>query len=358
MAGSVLEGMQRKIIHIDCDCFYAAVEMRDDPTLRSGPLAVGGQPEHRGVIATCNYEARAFGIRSAMPSRQALELCPSLRIIPPDMPRYRRVAQTIRKILQRYTEQIEPVSLDEAYLDVSAARHFQGSATRMAQAIRAAVRKEVGISVSAGVAPNKFLAKIASDWRKPDGLFVIPPEQVMAFVADLPVARLPGVGQVTEARLTALGIQSCAQLQQFDALVLVREFGRYGARLHELAHGVDERPVQARSQRKSVSVEHTFARDLPHLEACLDVLQPLLERLEERLARVGHPAIWKQFIKLKFDNFCQTTMECLSTDASLDRYRDLCTRAWQRQQRPVRLVGVGVRLADIDEQQLTLFAPV
>ena len=185
--------LPRKIIHCDCDCFYAAVEVRDDPCLAGRPLAVGGRPERRGVVATCNYEARAFGIHSAMAMAQALRRCPDLVVLPPDFPRYRRVAEQIRTIFRDFTPLVEPLSLDEAFLDVSASPRHGGSATRIAEEIRARVRGEVGITVSAGVAPNKFLAKVASDWRKPDGLFVIPPTAVDAFVRALPVRRLFGV---------------------------------------------------------------------------------------------------------------------------------------------------------------------
>lgn len=348
-------GAPRKIIHIDCDCFYAAVEMRDDPRLRTIPLAVGGRPEQRGVIATCNYVARRWGIHSAMPSRQALERCPDLHILPPDMPRYREAAAAVRAILERYTERIEPLSLDEAYLDVTGSDLHRGSATRMAEAMRREVRNEVGITASAGVAPNKFLAKVASDWHKPDGLFVIAPDQVAEFVAALPVTRLPGVGQVTGARLQALGLITCADLQRVELVKLVREFGSHALRLHQLAQGIDERAVQVHRPRKSVSVERTHARDLPDVQACLATLPDLLRRLQQRLDRAGRPAVNRQFVKLRFDNFRQTTMECAGTGPDLTAYRQLCQQAWLRGRRPVRLVGIGVRLADDCARQLSLF---
>ena len=221
----------RKIIHIDCDCFYAAIEMRDDPRLAGRAVAVGGAAERRGVIATCNYEARAFGVRSAMPTRNALRLCPDLLILKPRMDAYREASRQIHAILRDYSELIEPLSLDEAYLEVTDSLHFAGSATRIAEDIRRRVAADVGITVSAGVAPNKFLAKIASDWNKPDGLFVIRPEQVEGFVATLPVARLHGVGKVTAERLKRLGIEHCSQLREWDRLALVREFGSFGERL-------------------------------------------------------------------------------------------------------------------------------
>src|SRR5690606_32725826 len=211
---------QRKIIHIDCDCFYAAIEMRDDPRLAGRPLAVGGAADRRGVIATCNYEARAWGVRSAMPTGQALKLCPDLLVVKPRMDAYKAASREIHAIFRDYTELIEPLSLDEAYLDVS----DSPSATRIAQEIRRRVSQQLHITVSAGVAPNKFLAKIASDWRKPNGLFVITPEQVEEFVAALPVSKLHGVGKVTADKLGRLGIVTCLDLREWSKLALAREF--------------------------------------------------------------------------------------------------------------------------------------
>ena len=202
---------QRKIIHVDCDCFYAAVEMRDDPSLRDVPLAVGGEGG-RGVVATCNYRARAFGVRSAMPGSEARRLCPGLVTVPPDMGKYRAVSRQVMNILRELTDLVEPLSLDEAFLDVSDVSGHKGSGTLMARYLRERILREVGITVSAGVAPNKFLAKIASDWQKPDGLFVVTPDRVQEFVRDLPVEKLFGVGQVTAARLHALGVRTCGDM--------------------------------------------------------------------------------------------------------------------------------------------------
>lgn len=349
----------RKIIHVDCDCFYAAIEMRDDPRLATRPLAVGGAPDRRGVIATCNYEARAYGVRSAMPARQALKLCPELLIVRPRFEAYKAASREIQRILRDYTEFVEPLSLDEAYLDVSASPHFSGSATRIAQDIRRRVWHELRITVSAGVAPNKFLAKIASDWRKPDGLFVISPAEVEAFVAELPVNRLHGVGKVTAERLGRLGIRTCKELRQWSRLALVREFGSFGERLGQLAWGIDERPVEVDSRRQSLSVEHTYARDLPDLAACLERLPQLLEELDGRLARLDdsyRPD--KPFVKVKFHDFTQTTLEQAGAGRGLDSYRRLLGAAFARGARPVRLLGVGVRLLDgRGGEQLELFAP-
>lgn len=348
----------RKIIHVDCDCFFAAIEMRDDPSLARRPLAVGGAAERRGVISTCNYEARAYGVRSAMASAHAMRLCPDLLIVKPRMEAYREASAQIHEIFSRYTERIEPLSLDEAFLDVSGCEHFAGSATRIAADIRQRVWKQLRITVSAGVAPNKFLAKIASDWNKPDGLFVITPDQVEDFVRDLPVTRLHGVGKVTADKLARLGIRRCADLRDWSRFDLGREFGAFGERLWNLARGIDERPVRSESRRQSVSVERTYERDLPDLPACLTQLPPLLDELTRRMARLDsgyQPG--KPFVKVKFHDFTQTTLEQVGAGLELDDYAGLLENAFARGAKPVRLIGVGVRLIDTrgDFEQLRLF---
>lgn len=359
--GAMTPSPPRKIIHCDCDCFYAAVETRDDPRLAGRPLAVGGSPERRGVVATCNYEARAFGIRSAMPMAQALRRCPGLVVLPPDFSRYRQAAEQIRAIFLDYTPHVEPLSLDEAYLDVTDAPAGGGSAIRIAREIRARVRSDVRITVSAGVAPNKCLAKIASEWRKPDGLFVITPERVDAFVRVLPVGRLFGVGAATAKKLAALGIDTCGDLRALSQPQLAEHFGALGERLYELCRGIDRRPVQADRRAKSLSVETTYARDLPGLAACLDALAELHRELVRRLARLDTSyRIERHFLKLRFDDFTATTIErALPEGTALPGYRHLCEEAWARRARPVRLLGLGVRLCDsagAEPQQDDLFA--
>lgn len=339
--------MLRKIIHIDCDCFYAAVEMRDDPSLRHRPVAVGGDPGKRGVISTCNYEARQYGVRSAMASAYARRLCPQLIILPHRIAYYREASRQIMGILQQYSDTIEPLSLDEAFLDVTVQPHYQGSATRMAEAIRKQVKSQVGITVSAGVAPNKFLAKIASDWNKPDGLFVIRPQDVSAFVPQLPVEKLHGVGKVTAERLHRLGIHTCADILAMDRFQFMEQTGGFGEHLYQLAQGQDDRPVQERSQRKSVSVEHTYDKDLPDLASCLRQLPALQERLQQRLQRTRQASLIKKvFVKIKFADFTSTTMECCIAQPSLPVYQTLCDEAFQRRRMAVRLLGVGVRFAE------------
>jgi len=348
----------RKIIHVDCDAFFAAIEMRDDPSLANRPMAVGGLAEQRGVIATCNYEARAYGVRSAMASAHALKLCPDLLIVRPRREAYREASQEIHTIFRSYTDLIEPLSLDEAFLDVTGCEHFAGSATRIAQDIRRRVWQQLRITVSAGVAPNKFLAKIASDWKKPDGLFVITPAQVDEFVLGLSVTKLHGVGRVTAEKLQRMGIRTCADLRARNRLDLLRDFGSFGERLWGLAHGIDERPVQVESRRQSVSVENTYDRDLPDLAACLERLPELLQELTRRMARLDsryRPG--KPFVKLKFHDFTQTTLEQSGAGLELEDYADLLAVAFARGKRPVRLIGVGVRLIDSRDQaeQLRLF---
>jgi DNA polymerase-4 len=264
---------QRKIIHIDMDAFYASVEQRDDPALRGRPVVVAWKGA-RSVVCAASYEARRFGVRSAMPALRAERLCPQAVFVPPDFARYKAVSRQIRGIFERYTDRIEPLSLDEAYLDVTAPRRDLGSATAIAADIRAAIRAETGLTASAGVAPNKFLAKIASDWHKPDGQFVIKPAMIEAFLAPLPVGKLPGVGKVMEAKLAALGIHTCADLRAFGAVPLQAHFGRWGLRLHELSQGIDEREVQTERPAMQISSEDTFPLDLP-LEALEGPLRQL-----------------------------------------------------------------------------------
>ncbi|ATG74791.1 DNA polymerase IV [Zobellella denitrificans] len=341
----------RKIIHVDMDCFFAAVEMRAHPEWRDIPLAIGGSASRRGVIATCNYPARAFGVRSAMASHQALKLCPGLLLIPGNMAEYKAVSRQIREIFHRYTPLVEPLSLDEAYLDVTDSPWFGGSATLIARDIRRAIREELQLTASAGVAPNKFLAKIASEENKPDGLFVLSPERVQDFVHRLPLAKIPGVGRKTAEKLSALGLESCGQLAAVGEAELVRRFGKFGRLLWQRARGIDERPVETEWVRKSVGVETTLAEDLHQPEQGRLVLARLWPELIRRLD--GRP-VCGLCIKLKFSDFEQTTLSRRTHAPELDSALKLCERAWERAEgRGVRLVGVSVELAD-DSQGIQL----
>jgi len=279
----------RKIVHVDMDAFYASVEQRDDPNLRGKPVVVAWRG-NRSVVCAASYEARRFGVRSAMPAVRAERLCPQAIFVPPDFVRYRAVSRQTREIFARYTGLIEPLSLDEAYLDVTENKCGLPTATKVAIAIRHHIRDELHLTASAGVAPNKFLAKIASDWRKPDGLFVIQPEDVDTFLPPLPVERLPGVGKVTAERLATLGIRTVGDLRAIEPGAIEGRFGRHGHRLHELAFGIDDSEVVPDRPTKSISAEDTFERDIP-LEETEEAIRRLAEKVwnasrkETRIAR-------------------------------------------------------------------------
>lgn len=342
----------RKIIHIDMDCFFAAVEMRDNPSLRDIPIAIGGARAERGVISTCNYPARAFGVRSAMPTGQALKLCPQLTLLPGHMEKYRQVSQQLRAIFYRYTELVEPLSLDEAYLDVSHSPHCHGSATYIAEQIRADIANELQLTASAGVAPNKFIAKIASDWHKPNGIKVITPEQVPEFVQQLPLRKIPGVGAKTAERLARLGLHQCADILNTDLAALIREFGSFAETLLQRAQGIDERPVEPSRERKSVAVEHTFNQDLQCLADSEAPLLELHQKLQLRLERAkARDHIQKIGVKLKFQDFQQTTIERQHPELSLPLLQQLLQQAWQRGDgKTVRLLGIHVGLKAQEKQ--------
>ncbi len=350
MSGATTAAATRKIIHLDMDCFYAAVEMREQPHLRGRPIGVGGSRnnERRGVLTTCNYEARAFGVRSAMPVFQALEKCSHLILVPARFDLYRAESARIREIFLAYTPLVEPLSLDEAYLDVT---HLGRPASEVSTEIRQKVFEATGLTVSAGVAENKMLAKIASDLRKPNGQSVIKPAAVAAFMRDLPVGRIPGVGSVTAARFARLNIETCGQLQGLQRTELDRLFGKFGTELYERCRGLDDRPVVADRLRKSLSNERTFDHPLDSLDACENRLQALfaelIEDLEIQAKKDGEArGIHKLFVKVKFTDFTHTTIECLEREPDLSDYRRLLAEGWQRGRgRAVRLLGAGVRFA-------------
>ncbi|QUX97136.1 DNA polymerase IV [Marinomonas sp. CT5] len=346
----------RKIIHIDADCFYAAIEMRDDPDLRDIPIAIGGPEGGRGVLSTANYAARVFGVRSAMPTSVAKRLCPALLVIPGNMNKYRVASEQMHAIFREFTDIIEPLSLDEAYLDVTNTKVFQGSATRIAEEIRSRILAEVGITVSAGVATNKFIAKVASDWDKPDGLTVVTPDKQFEFVSNVPVKFISGIGRVAQEKLAALGVFKCADLQNLDFSILQKSFGSMAFRLSQFALGIDDRPVKVSRERKSVSVEHTFSKDLPDLNACQAVLPILLADLKKRMAGKNYESqLIKYYLKVKFDDFTQTTIEqSIKAKLSDDVFSQLLKQAYSRYARPVRLIGVGYRLSPPEPHQLNL----
>ncbi|MFH8133557.1 DNA polymerase IV [Pantoea osteomyelitidis] len=348
----------RKIIHVDMDCFYAAVEMRDDPSLRDIPIAIGGSRERRGVISTANYPAREFGVRSAMPTAMALKLCPHLRLLPGRFDAYKDASRQIREIFTRYTPLIEPLSLDEAYLDVTDSEHCQGSATLMAQAIRADILRETGLTASAGIAPIKFVAKIASDMNKPNGQYVITPQALPDFIVSLPLAKIPGVGKVSAKKLEEMGLYTCGDVQKTDLAKLLKRFGKFGRVLWERSNGIDERGVIVERERKSLGVERTLAEDIHSWEQCLEIIDFLYAELERRLSQIRpDKQIARQGVKLKFNDFQLTTQEHLWPVLNKQDMIAVAKKTWdeRRAGRGVRLVGLHVTMVDPQlERQLLL----
>jgi DNA polymerase-4 len=330
----------RKIIHLDMDCFYAAVEMRERPELAGQPIAVGGGGP-RSVVATCNYEARKFGIRSAMPGFMARERCPQLIFLPPRFDLYRAASQHIRRIFHDYTPLVEPLSLDEAYLDVSASGRF---AWEIAKEIRTRIREETSLTASAGIAPNKMLAKIASEWRKPNGQFAILPEQVSGFMADLPVRKVWGIGPKSAERFAAMGIHTCADLQKIPLPEMALRFGKWGEELYRLCRGEDDREVHPHRVSKSLSNETTFTENLLSLEQCRQAIRELAQELITELRqKAPDRKIRKAFVKVKFSDFTRTTKECVCDSPDVAVFETLLAEGYRRKNLPVRLLGTGVR---------------
>ncbi len=339
------------------DCFYAAVEVKHRPELRGKALGIGGPPNTRSVLCTASYEARKYKVHAAMPSSQAVRLCPHLILIPPNFPLYKKESQAVREIFKRFTDKIEPLSLDEAYLDVSGA----SSATAIAREIRGAIEKELNLTASAGIAPNKFLAKIASDWKKPNGQFVVRPDQVDAFVVGLPVEKIWGVGKVTAKRMHDLGLRTCGDIQKQTVAQLCQWFGSRGPSLAALSRGIDNRQVENDGVRKSLTVEETYNQDIATLEECLKKLPDMYQDWERRMRKSGDEAFIRGFVvKIRFYDFKATTHEMSARRwPSLEDFERLFTRAWQRRGDPVRLIGLGVRMGgdepEKETDQLSLF---
>lgn len=348
---------RRKIIHIDMDCFYAAVEIRDNPSLASKAVAVGGAASQRGVLCTCNYIARSFGLHSAMATSNAMRLCPELVLLPVNMAKYKAVSKQIQVIFKQFTDLVEPLSSDEAYLDVTNSQQHSGSATLIAEAIRYEIWHQHQLTASAGVAANKFLAKIASGWNKPNGIYVIRPEQSLDFIAGLPVNKLFGVGKVTASKLAALNIKTCTDLQAYSLPELSGRFGKLGRQLYYQVRGIDSRPVEPNRPRKSVSVENTFVQDLTEYNQAITEINQLYSRLELRTANTAETPIKSQFIKIKFNDFKLMTAEVQSTSLNLEQFLSLFNTLYTKQAKPIRLLGLGVSFKERQtiSPQLSLF---
>ncbi len=343
------------------DAFYASVEIRDNPQLSDKPVAVGGKSERRGVLSTCNYIARQFGIHSAMSSHLALKKCPNLIILPGRMEVYKSVSVKLHEIFARYTNIIEPLSLDEAYLDVSYCTLFNGSATLIAQDIRSCIANELNLTASAGVAPLKFLAKIASDLYKPNGQYVIPPSNVIAFIEEMPLSKIPGVGKVTFDKLKAQGFELGKDVRASDQYTLVSLFGKLGYSLWDKCQGIDDRAVQTSRIRRSVGVERTFAHDMTDIAKLRAFMhEHLLPELQQRAVKhLEKRVISKLGVKVKFNDFQQTTKELKYDDFNASLFDTLLDQAMLRGQgKAVRLLGVHIGLGDnidcTDQFQFTL----
>lgn len=354
---------QRKIIHIDMDAFYAAIEQRDNPQYRYKPLIVGGKPDSRGVVATCSYEARQFGIHSAMASSKAYRLCPQAIFVKPRFEVYQEASAIIRSIFSRYTDSVEPLSLDEAYLDVTDSLLFQGSATLLAKQIKTDIRQQTRLIASAGISYNKFLAKIASDHGKPDGLCLISPEQGEAFIAQLPIGKFHGVGPATEQKMLQLGVSNGAQLKQLPLDVLRQHFGKAAEQFYNIARGIDHRPVNGQRVRQSIGSETTFEHDISDPQLIFEQIQQLFEKCLLKVSEKNQQA-YSLTIKVKYHNFVQITRgrtlsQPLGNDAN-SRYliRDLLNNTAVGNKK-IRLLGVtlsGLQQPDPRHfQQLDLF---
>lgn len=341
------------------DAFYASVEQNDEPALRGKAVIVGGLPNSRGVVCAASYEARAFGVRSAMPSSQAFRLCPKAVFIRPNFQRYKEISSQIQTIFLNYTKLVEPLSLDEAYLDVTQNSLGLSSATRVAEVIREEIRQSTGLTASAGVAPNKFLAKVASDMDKPDGLFVISPKRIAEVLGQLPVRRIPGIGPVSEKRCLSKGIRLATDFLRHSPEQLEAWFGSAGPRYLNLAQGIDQRPVRPSRRRKSISIEDTFHEDINSLTDAVGMLERLSVKLEERLQRSGSSG-YTVTLKVKYADFDQITRSRtvdwpVSSSADLLRISNELLANTEIGQRPIRLLGLGLSQLGVKSQLILPF---
>lgn len=354
----------RKIIHVDLDCFYAAVEEKYNPSLKGKPVGIGGPPDSRSVLCTANYAARKFGVKAALPSSQAVRLCPDLILIPPDFVKYKAESLKVRKILDEFTDQIEPLSLDEAYLDVSKVKIYNSDPVLMAEAIQYRVAKEVGLDISVGVSENKLLAKIASDWNKPKGIFSIHQSEAEKLLAPMPLRILWGIGKVTSQQLNQRGLERVSDLQKMQLPELAQYFSNRAELYYKMVRGVDDRPVVSFEERKSLSVEETFEQDFERPEDLRAPLKALVQELNMRLKGSSELKVKNLFVKLKTFDFKQSTCEERFVGGKIteENFLRLMSEAFFRLQNPIRLLGIGVRFdvkeasSDSAKDQLTFLS--
>lgn len=344
--------MSRQVLHVDCDCFFAAVEMRDNPSLINIPIAIGGSSDRRGVISTCNYPARKYGVRSAMSSVKALQLCPHLKLLPGNMAKYQLASQQVMTVLRQYAVQFEQVSIDEAYLEIA----LTSNAQKVAEQIRQQIANEVGITVSVGVAPNKFLAKVASEWHKPNGQFILLADEVSDFVGALPLQKIPGIGPKSTETLRNMGLNTCQDVREACPKWLLTRFGSMGETLLQRVYGIDHRSLVESRIRKSISVETTLPEDISAIEEVAEVIEGLWLRLCQRLGRNDVSVDGLQpFVKVKFADFHVTTLADHLKGVSKQNYFELVQQAKLRADKKIRLIGIGARLPAQLNPQLSLF---
>jgi DNA polymerase-4 len=346
----------RKIIHIDMDAFFAAVEMRDNPALRNVPMAVGGSKDRRGVISTSNYEARKYGVRSAMATAHALKLCPHLVLVRGRMGKYKEASEQVFEIFHEYTDLVEGLSWDEAYLDVTECALFNNSATLIAQDIRKKIFERTGgLTASAGIAPNKLIAKMASDFNKPNGQFTVAPHEVDEFIKTIKIEKLWGVGKVTAKHMHEMGIKTCEDMQRFTRSEMVYHFGKFGDALFDFCRGFDDREVETEHERKSLGTEETFAKDIADFEEMKEHVSRMVEEIKTDLLRYPDRTVKNLHVKIKYHDFRRTTIE-RQLPLTTENYLYLLEERWTQDPQPVRLLGVGVKFDEAKEQKdLPLF---
>ncbi len=345
-----------KIIHVDMDCFYASVEIKERPDLKAKPVAIAGNSKDRGVITTCNYIAREYGIKSAMPSVTAKKLCPEIIFLPVNMEKYRQVSKEVNKIYKCYTKIIEPVSLDEAYLDVTNSKYCDGDPDEMAKQIRQKIFEDLGITASAGISSNKLLAKIASDWNKPNGQYSISDDEISGFILKIPIRKIHGVGKKTEELLKTHKINTCEDLQKMTIDDLSKILGKFGITLYSLCRGIDNRQVDSNKVSKSLSVEDTYSEDLRSIEQCNSKLKYLFDELLNRLNsdKYKNRLIKSCFIKIKFSDFKSISSQISTENINFDIFINLLKKSYSLNNKSIRLLGVGVQFNNKEQNQLNL----
>ena len=342
----------RKIIHIDMDSFFASIEIRDNPKLQNKPVAVGGKANERGVLTTCNYLARKYGLHSAMSSKKAIQLCKDLIIIPVDITKYRKISKEIFKIFKCYSRKIEPVSIDEAFLDVSESGYCQGDPEEMAKQIRSCIKADFGITASAGISSNKLIAKICSDWKKPDNQFSICDDEIQDFIKTVSLKSIPGIGRVNFKKCKTLNMTSCSDMQKISKDELIKIFGSYGYTLFNLVRGIDNREIETNRTRKSISVEDTFLHDLNDTTLCIQQMSILYTKLIERCksSNVNTNDVREIFLKIKFNDFETITRQRKSLKIELNEFKNLFDSNIVKIVKPIRLLGIGFRFNDKKEE--------